>query len=139
MQSSRTTNTLRNLTSPFRGKPPKSGCGFLSTREVEACIDRRLSVGRHDEFERHRRGGCAPCTLLAVDIEIFRGVFGSGPLPDEARAFGDTQAIVKARLRRSLDGSKARRGRVGVCGRPIAAAAATVLLVALSLVSRCGL
>jgi hypothetical protein len=133
-------NTLRNLTHafPFRSRPPTSGCGFLSVLEVEACLECRLSDERRDDFERHRRGGCAPCTLLAGDIEVFRGALESGPLPGEVRAFNDTQATVKAQLRQALDDGEARRGRVGVFGRPIAAAGAAVLLVALSFVSRCG-
>ena len=84
--------------------PVTAGCGFLSDTDLQAAIEGRLSAARRSEFERHVEQGCAPCTLLAADLEVFSAVLAGGVVEAERQESERQSEMMQARLRREVRG-----------------------------------
>ena len=81
-----------------------SGCGFLSSREIEQAIENRLPADRRAQFEEHLAGGCSDCLLFSEDLATFRRL-ASGGLLDAEKKEADRLAeplrtLLRAALRR---------------------------------------
>ncbi|MCP3979464.1 MAG: tetratricopeptide repeat protein [bacterium] len=117
-----------------------AGCGFLSAREIDAWIEGEVPEPRRHEFQGHSHQ-CAPCALLAADLEVFHGVAARGILESEQREFDETSALLKAQLRQKIEQAAQRQREnspraIWNYALGIAGAAALVAVVAVPYVLR---
>lgn len=113
------------------------GCGFLKPGEIEALLERRLPEARRTDFARHLLEGCAPCTLLDADMELFRQAHEDGPAARERREFEAVRRPTLAQLRQAAAStivspsiaSRLRPSRVWGVGLAAAALLCAVLLL----------
>lgn len=107
-----------------------AGCGFLTSREIEAWLDGKLAGERKEAFGSHQLGGCCSCSLLAADLEVFHGVVTRGLLESERREYERTQAILKAHLRQKIESHEVKPATSSIFSWRYAGAAAAMLLLA---------
>lgn len=79
-----------------------SGCGFLSTADLQDFIDGRLAPARMEEFDRHVAGGCAACVTLAADLEVYHRLLRGGLHEGERREAEQQANTLRERLRKEL-------------------------------------
>ncbi len=93
------------------------GCGFLSSREVDALIEGRLGARRAGLFDAHRDRGCGECLHLHAAAESFREILEHGVLEAEQTAFARIRRSVEVRLGQEVDRLQDGSGR-SLFGRP---------------------